>query len=575
MSGQSKDRSDGAHKGMGVNVESDMCDSMSDLHLESRMNELYIWLSRKGLKNRNKKGEKKLECKHFKESGHGMVGKVDLEANDVIVSIPKDLLITSETVRYSRIGKCISKHDRAIKKTLERYFDFVDSKKGNLDDFVLDEANFREMSSQENHKDKRNEDRASCFSSHCLLSLFLISESLDEHSLWKPYINSIPKQFDTPLFYDKEELQLLPRDLRYRSYESIRTCLSNFHILLLCAKMFPEFNFPERNEMERLWMWAWEAVGTRSVYFNVRKELGTKKTFASTKETPVAFAETLMKSSGHQHSIVAQVCHPEKSDIIAHDENVRHLGESENDAALAPFLDMLNHSSEANVSAGFNPDSHCYEIKTLVPLQKDREVFVSYGAHNNDRLLIDYGFVLKDNCNNKVPMKKSLMNLVAKLADEVSLCPVLRQRESNAKTLKSKIEFLKQRGLFKNLFISQDGPSWNLVSCLRVLSNEIAWSKTVTLESLVSCPCIELTGMYSLPSEKELNYGNEANMLVALKNLIDEELSVYERDLVNVEEKKKNDHNEYHLRCIFSIYQNRVDMLKQSLNIVAYYIGQF
>ena len=42
---------------------------------------------------------------------------------------------------------------------------------------------------------------------------------------------------------------------------------------------------------------------------------------------------------------------------------------------LVPFLDLLNHSSEASVKADFNRKTQCFEIITFKKFQKYEQVF--------------------------------------------------------------------------------------------------------------------------------------------------------------------------------------------------------
>ncbi|XP_014680513.1 PREDICTED: SET domain-containing protein 4-like, partial [Priapulus caudatus] len=64
---------------------------------------------------------------------------------------------------------------------------------------------------------------------------------------------------------------------------------------------------------------------------------------------------------------------------------------------LAPYLDLLNHSETAQVEAGFNALSGCYEIRTLTPYHRHEQPLICYGAHDNRTLLLEYGFTLPRN----------------------------------------------------------------------------------------------------------------------------------------------------------------------------------
>lgn len=49
------------------------------------------------------------------------------------------------------------------------------------------------------------------------------------------------------------------------------------------------------------------------------------------------------------------------------------------------------------VEAAFNKNNNCFEIKTYNSFRKYDQVFISYGAHSNTHLLMEYGFILPDN----------------------------------------------------------------------------------------------------------------------------------------------------------------------------------
>lgn len=61
--------------------------------------------------------------------------------------------------------------------------------------------------------------------------------------------------------------------------------------------------------------------------------------------------------------------------------------------ALAPYLDLLNHSPNVQVKAAFNEETRCYEIRAASSCRRHEEVFICYGPHDNQRLLLEYGFV--------------------------------------------------------------------------------------------------------------------------------------------------------------------------------------
>ena len=49
------------------------------------------------------------------------------------------------------------------------------------------------------------------------------------------------------------------------------------------------------------------------------------------------------------------------------------------------------------VKASFNDVTRCYEIKSVSGTPRYQQVFISYGSHDSQRLLLEYGFVAPGN----------------------------------------------------------------------------------------------------------------------------------------------------------------------------------
>ncbi|OAR02762.1 hypothetical protein LLEC1_06616 [Akanthomyces lecanii] len=80
--------------------------------------------------------------------------------------------------------------------------------------------------------------------------------------------------------------------------------------------------------------------------------------------------------------------------------------------ALLPVADMFNHSS-AGCVVTFSTEA--YDITADREYQEGEEVYTSYGAHSNDFLLAEYGFVLADNPSDQLCLDSILL---AKLPTE-------------------------------------------------------------------------------------------------------------------------------------------------------------
>jgi hypothetical protein len=69
----------------------------------------------------------------------------------------------------------------------------------------------------------------------------------------------------------------------------------------------------------------------------------------------------------------------------------------------APFIDMLNHKRPRQCSYQYLEDGHDgngrFTISALQPVRKGEELFLTYGACGNRKLLLSYGFALGNDQN--------------------------------------------------------------------------------------------------------------------------------------------------------------------------------
>ncbi|XP_034083783.1 SET domain-containing protein 4 [Gymnodraco acuticeps] len=122
--------------------------------------------------------------------------------------------------------------------------------------------------------------------------------------------------------------------------------------------------------------------------------------------------------------------------------------------ALAPFLDLLNHRPDVQVKASFNEVSRCYEIRSVSGTLRYEQAFINYDSHDSQRLMMEYGFVASCNPNSVVYVDTDL------------LCDVLKADRG----LDQKMKFLRENNFINNLTVSSEGPSWRLLTALRLMA---------------------------------------------------------------------------------------------------------
>uniref|UniRef100_A0A2K6G507 SET domain-containing protein 4 n=1 Tax=Propithecus coquereli TaxID=379532 RepID=A0A2K6G507_PROCO len=178
------------------------------------------------------------------------------------------------------------------------------------------------------------------------LCTFLVSEKhAGDQSPWKPYLDILPKAYTCPVCLEPEVVNLLPKPLKAKAEEQ-RVRVQEFFASSrdFFSSLQPLFGEAVDSIFSySALLWAWCTVNTRAVYLRPRR----------------------------------QEC----------------LSAEPDTCALAPYLDLLNHSSNVQVKAAFNEETRCYELRTASSWRKHEEVFICYGHHDNHQLLLEYGFV--------------------------------------------------------------------------------------------------------------------------------------------------------------------------------------
>lgn len=327
-----------------------------EMDSSSMLVSLSQWLKQKRM--RRHLGSR-LKVAVFSDTGRGLMAVNGVRAGEVVVSIPRQALITCEDVVHDdHLGAVLRSSGKKL-KAME------------------------------------------------VLTLFLVyHKSLDEASSWRPYLESLPKSYTVPLYCSKSEHALFPAFLKAfadQQEEDINACYINIREIIsqtlggdsLCI-----------NDVK----WAWFTVNTRAVYLK--------------NESP--------------------------DPILVDDDK----------CALAPYLDLLNHTPNAQVTTGLNQKNNCYEIVTQVSYKPFEQVFINYGPHDNIKLYKEYGFTVPNNPHNSVPVTLDDIKRVAK-----SVC----SDDQRISDMYNKCKLLKKHQLDEGLVVSNDGPSWALEVATTIL----------------------------------------------------------------------------------------------------------
>ena len=82
--------------------------------------------------------------------------------------------------------------------------------------------------------------------------------------------------------------------------------------------------------------------------------------------------------------------------------------ENEQGYAMIPLLDMVNHSSDCNVSQVYNYELKGYELVSNQKILSGQEVTINYGDQDQQNFLFNYGFI--DDSHIRIPIRYSLEN---------------------------------------------------------------------------------------------------------------------------------------------------------------------
>ncbi|XP_036338012.1 SET domain-containing protein 4 [Rhagoletis pomonella] len=265
-----------------------------------------------------------------------------------------------------------------------------------------------------------------------LLALYILHEKhLEGASHINAYINSIPKQFSNTYFCPIAELQRLPEEILEKTVEQNRViresyaCLKSLFNSTQCSYCRQPY-FEEIYTLDAF-KWAYFAVNTRSVYVFSRQFKPDK-----------CFFQPLLSD--------------------------------EPNMALAPFLDLFNHSVDVSTSADLLPTGPNKQLEFVLTLESTKAVieprsqlFISYGSLSNFKLLTEYGFYITHNPHDY---------FVFSLAD---IEEFLKEDKMNRNLMlhRNKFAFIRNHNLYDEMFVHlDDGASHNLCVVLHLLAHE-------------------------------------------------------------------------------------------------------
>lgn len=176
------------------------------------------------------------------------------------------------------------------------------------------------------------------------LALHLLCEQRTPDSFWKPYIDILPADYNTPLYFTPEEMKSLKGSPAYRdSVNHYRNIARQYAYL---------FRFLHNSSVA-----AKLPIKGGFNYDDYRWAVSTVMTRQNQIPTP----------DGNRASF-----------------------------ALIPLWDMCNHCN-GTITTDYSMEQDCCDCFALREFKKDEQVFIFYGARSNAELLVHNGFVFPEN----------------------------------------------------------------------------------------------------------------------------------------------------------------------------------
>ncbi|XP_028994828.1 actin-histidine N-methyltransferase [Betta splendens] len=241
---------------------------------------------------------------NFGSEGYGLRATRDIKAEELFLWIPRKMLMTVESAQNSMLGLLYSQ-DRILQAM------------GNV-----------------------------------TLALHLLCERADPASFWLPYIHSLPQEYDTPLYYQQDEVQLLlgtqaMQDV-LNQYKNTARQYAYFYKLVQTHPTASKLPLKDMFTFDD-YRWAVSSVMTRQN--QIPTEDGSRVTLA-----------------------------------------------------LIPLWDMCNHTNGL-ITTGYNLEDDRCECVALQDYKEDEQIYIFYGTRSNAEFVIHNGFFFQDNNHDRVKIK--------------------------------------------------------------------------------------------------------------------------------------------------------------------------
>jgi len=420
----------------------DLSNNLSDINI------FLEWLNENGAHMEN------IRLEYLTEFNRYAILKKDLKAGEIIASIPQSLIITQEIAEDSVIGRTITK--------------YLENQPNEIKDLTL--------------------------SGRIYLCSFLIYEKYEtkEKSPFSRYLWTLPEEYDDPLWWNEEQIQLEldETNLSYYIKERRDILKSEYNVIEEACKNTDLFKSSNALTWKNF-LWAYSSIYSRG------------------------FPSRATRTKLNHNDDDNDDNHNDKIDDKASIKDIIKTKSTEEfsignpevekcNFCLWPGVDMLNHRRGQSIT--WKVENGMVQFITGEDLEAGKECFNNYGPKGNEEFLMGYGFCIENNpddyCRVKVntgmdPLVDRKSKILVKL-DNIFL-----------------LHFLHAKDIFVNKKISD-----KLLNMVRVLvMNE--W-ELINYESKInSIEENKLPEIRKKLIEEKISLRNEVVMFTTLKHLLE------------------------------------------------------
>ncbi|XP_056402055.1 actin-histidine N-methyltransferase [Hyla sarda] len=244
------------------------------------------------------------ELAEFPNEGFGLKATREIKAEELFLWIPRKLLMTVESAKTSVLGSLYSQ-DRILQAM------------GNI-----------------------------------TLAFHLLCERADPNSFWLPYIKTLPTEYDTPLYFQEEEVQYL------QSTQAIHDVFSQY------------------KNTARQYAYFYKVI----------------QTHPNANKLPLKDAFTF---DDYRWAV---------SSVMTRQNQIPTEDGSRVTLALIPLWDMCNHTNGL-ITTGYNLEDDRCECVALQEFKAGEQIYIFYGTRSNAEFVIHNGFFFENNAHDRVKIK--------------------------------------------------------------------------------------------------------------------------------------------------------------------------